>query len=114
MSAVKHSISVIRNALTLFEDPVLLNCKSGSEYLLTKMQPFADSFSELLNFYEKFLVRANKKLEEEKSDESDFIKLLNDLNAFSGLVNDCVINGKITSLTAADLEQGEGIRFFHI
>ena len=112
MSAVEHSSSVIKNALTLYEDPVLLNCKSGSEYLLTKMQPFSDSFTELLNLYEKFLSKSNNKLEEEKLDEADFTKLLNDLTAFSGLINDCIINGKITSLTAADLEQGEGKIFF--
>ena len=37
VSTNKHCISLIRNALNLFEDPVLLNCKSGAEYLLNKI-----------------------------------------------------------------------------
>lgn len=39
--------------------------------------------------------------------DNQFVELINQMNSFSGLVNECVINGKITSLTAADLDQGE-------
>ena len=101
MSTNKHCISSIKNALNLFEDPVLLNCKSGAEYLLNKMQAFSDSFHEMVRLYKQFTKN------NETNDETDYIQLLNHLNTFSSFITDCVINGKITSLTAADFQQGE-------
>jgi len=100
VSTIKRCISAIKSSLNLFEDPVLLNCKNGSEYLLNRMQPFSELLTQMLNFYEKFI---------QTHTDTDYSTLLNDINTFTTFITDCVINGKITSLTAADLDQGESL-----
>lgn len=37
-----------------FDDPILLNCKSGAEFLLTLLTPFLNSINQMKKSYEKF------------------------------------------------------------
>jgi len=108
-NSVEMCALIVKDSLNLFDDPVLMNCKSGSEYLLYKLQPFADSFSELVANYTKLIVVENVESELHSSEYSKLLKLL---NGFTLLTSDCVIFGKITSLTAADIDQGKGLMFF--
>lgn len=96
----EKSISVVNDSLHLFEDPVLLNCKSGAEYLLQKLHPFSANFSDMLSSYGK--VKVSDKVE-------DYVDLFKLLHSYTLSTADCVIFGKITSLTAADLEQGKDL-----
>lgn len=100
-STVETCVLVVKDSLHLFEDPVLLNCKSGAEYLLNKLEPFGNNISDLFTNY-KLVIMSNK-----VDDMSEYLKLLKLLNSYTLLTSDCVIFGKITSLTAADFEQGK-------
>ena len=110
---LENCIDTIKSALQLFEDPVLLNCKSGAEYLLTRLAPFHDSFNLLIELYgrNKALSKNHSIVTEEvdAKNAEELSKLLNSLNAFTSFISDSVISGKITSITAADYAQGEGI-----
>ena len=88
--------------MSLIEDPILLNCKCGAEYLIMKIQPFKDNLNAFLNTYNAF--KSENELDKEK-----FSDLLKYLSQFTTLVYDVVVSGKITSITAAALEQAEGI-----
>lgn len=104
-NVVDQSEQAIKDALHLFDDPVLLNCKSGAEYLLTQLNPFHENFNDLEDAYNKFLVDINNI---SLDDDTNYVKLIKSLNTFSNLISESVISGKITSSTAAALEQGEG------
>jgi huntingtin interacting protein 1 len=90
---------LIRDALQLFDDPVLLNCKSGAEFLLNNLNSFGDKFTQFTQYYTKHLKSAE--------DADTFASLIRNANTFSKLIADTVVSGKITSLTAADFNQGE-------
>lgn len=111
-NTLDHCIETIKAALQLFEDPVLLNCKSGAEYLLARLAPFHDNFNSLVELYSrnKALSKNNSIGSEEvdAKNAEELSKLLNSLNAFTSFISDSVISGKITSITAADYTQGEG------
>ncbi len=104
-SIVEMSVLVVKDSLNLFDDPVLMNCKSGSEYLLYKLQPFSGCFNNLVAYYKKKIAAENPETE---GQNLEYIQLLKVLNGFTQLTSDCVIFGKITSITAADLNQGNG------
>lgn len=100
-STVETCVHVVKDSLHLFADPVLLNCKSGAEYLLYKLEPFTKNINDLNSNY-KLVIKSDK-----VDDMSDYLRLLKLLNSYTLLTSDCVIFGKITSLTAADFEQGK-------
>ena len=102
MGALNYNEKNIKNSLHLAEDPILLNCKSGTEYLLNQLQPFQSNLDALLEHYTKFL-----KLGATERAQEDTQKLIDSLNLFSNLISETIVSGKITSITAADLEQGE-------
>ena len=78
--------------------------------MLYKLAPFSESFKELMANYKRLIVP--EVIENNNcigiTQSSEYIKLLKVLNVFTLLTSDCVIFGKITSLTAADIEQGNG------
>ena len=84
----------------IFDDPVLLNCKSGAEYLLFQLQPFGENFTELISL-------SNEMTEKKDLNEKNFLKLIKHIQTFTNLITDLVISGKITSITAAALHQGQ-------
>lgn len=99
LGTIEHCELVIKESLHMFDDPVLLNCKSGAEYLLIQLQPFQEHFDELALLYEKYLASPDE--------HTDFLKLLKYLNTYSNHMCDTIVSGKITSITAAALKQGE-------
>jgi hypothetical protein len=96
----------IKNSLHLFDDPVLLNCKGGADFLLNQLNPFHSNLSSLLQHYDKF-VKADPVANSEGDKLNESVELFKSLNTFGALISETLISGKITSLTAADLEQGE-------
>lgn len=105
MATLEHNESTIKESLHTFDDPVLLNCKSGAEYLLFQLQPFNDTFTQLISVYEN--INDNKDL-----NETNFLKLIKYINTFTNLITDLVVSGKITSITAAALQQGQSKALF--
>ena len=101
---------MIKESLHIFDDPVLLNCKSGAEYLLFQLQPFGENFTELISL-------SNEMTEKKDLNEENFLKLIKSIQTFTNLITDLVISGKITSITAAALQQGQSkkqsILFLH-
>ena len=53
-STFEQSKNVIKEAINKFDDPVLLNCKSGAEYLLALLNPLTNSLNKMKNNYEIF------------------------------------------------------------
>jgi len=100
VATLEQSESIIKESLHTFDDPVLLNCKSGAEYLLFQLQPFNDSLTQLIFLYNN--INENKDL-----NEKNFLKLIKYINTFTNLITDLVVSGKITSITAAALQQGQ-------
>ena len=105
MATLEHNESTIKESLHTFDDPVLLNCKSGAEYLLFQLQPFNDTFTQLISVYDNII--ENKDL-----NETNFLKLIKYINSFTNLITDLVVSGKITSITAAALQQGQSKALF--
>lgn len=104
-SNVESCVTVIRDSLHLFDDPVLMNCKSGAEYLLYKLQPLNTNIKELMDSYRELIIPENLASDDQSA---GYIKLLKFLGSFTLLTSDCIIFGKITALTAADIDQGNG------
>ena len=100
MGSIENSISLVKESLHLFDDPVLYNCKSGAEYLLSKLDPIGTNLNELMVSFKLFVNDANE--------DQSFMQLLTNLAKYAHLTSECVVFGKITSLTAADIKQGEG------
>ena len=50
----EQSKSLIKEAINKFDDPILLNCKSGAEYLLALLNPLSSSFENLKSKYELY------------------------------------------------------------
>lgn len=92
-SIIKKSIELIKETLNKYDDPILLCCKSGAEYMLSLIQP-VQSALELLNT--QFLI-------EKTSIDSN--NLVNSIYYFTCLASELLLTGKITSLTAADLDK---------
>lgn len=88
----------INKALLLSDDPVLLNCKSGADYLLNQLQPFQNNLNSLLDSYGKFTAQLDK-LGNGDIDGESCIRLVNSLNLLASLIGETVVSGKITSLT---------------
>jgi hypothetical protein len=88
----------------MFDDPILLNCKSGADYLLNQVEPFAVQFNDLLRSYNLFIDRTNL--------DENVPKLTNFLSDFGRLIGETVVSGKIISLTAAGIEQSEQLSDF--
>ncbi len=103
MGALEQSETIIKDSLNLFEDSVLLNCKSGAEYLLMQLQPFHNTFLDLLSSYHSLQLNKDA-LNQNNENMSNFLKFL---SKFSNLVSETIVSGKITSLTAAALQQAE-------
>ena len=104
MGALEQSETIIKDSLVLFEDSVLLNCKSGAEYLLMQLQPFHNIFLDLLTSYHSLQLNKDAINQQDNDHMSNFLKFL---NKFSNLVSETIVSGKITSLTAAALQQAE-------
>lgn len=104
MGSLENSELIIKESLRLYDDPVLFNCKSGAEFLLRQLQPFQDNLKNLTTSYQKYVENEN---EPNQKNNQNFSNLIKNLNIFSNLVAESVVSGKITSLTAGDLEQGE-------
>lgn len=107
VKAVESGELVIKESLNLFEDPVLFNCKSGAEYLLTQLHPFEAMFKQLQQAYGQYRNAKNEKTPMNDAQNENFFQLLKSLNQFSSLVSECVISGKITSIAAAGVEHGD-------
>jgi hypothetical protein len=99
VSALDQAEALIKDSLALFEDSILLNCKSGAEFLLVQLQPFNTNFLDMLTAYSTLNGQANT---------SHFADYLKYLSKFANLVSETVVRGKVTSLTAAALQQAEG------
>ena len=52
-AVVEQSQNIIKEAIAKFDDPVLLNCKSGAEYLLTLLHPSIVSLQKLNESFAK-------------------------------------------------------------
>lgn len=104
LGTLANSELVVKESLRLYDDPVLFNCKSGAEYLLVQLQPFHDNYNRLLLSYHKYIENKNN-LSEDLNE--NFSKLLKKLSLFSSLVSESVVSGKITSLTAGELDQAD-------
>ena len=100
---LEQSESSVKESLTLFDDPVLLSCKSGAEYLLTQLQPFRANFARLL--------ASHRALKQDTSgtNQEQFAELISQLRTYTDLVTQTVVHGKITSITAAESEQSDGM-----
>ena len=84
----------------------MLNCKSGAEYLLNQLHPFNEHFDELLALYNKYSTLKDSN-ELTDLENKNFLNLLKYINTYSNLITDLVVSGKITSITAAALQQGQ-------
>lgn len=104
--ALKNGELVIKQSLRLFEDPVLYNCKSSADFLLSQLQPFQENLTDLIASYNRYQVHKDTPLIDEVEKEN-FLKFLNCLSGFSNSVGETVVSGKITSIAAADVEKGE-------
>ncbi|CAF0771700.1 unnamed protein product [Brachionus calyciflorus] len=103
-SSLENNEQLIKESIRMHDDPILFNCKSGAEYLLTQLQPFELEFSNLLSTYHKYIDNKTG-----LSDElnGNFANLVKNLNNFSNLMSKAIVNGKITAITAGAFEQAE-------
>lgn len=53
-SVLNQSQSLIKEAIAKFDDPVLLSCKSGAEYLLTLLHPAIGSLQRMKKSYAEY------------------------------------------------------------
>jgi hypothetical protein len=53
-STFEQSKNLIKEAINKFDDPILLNCKSGAEYLLALLNPISNSLNKMKNNHEMF------------------------------------------------------------
>ena len=53
-STFEQSKTLIKEAINKFDDPILLNCKSGAEYLLALLNPITNSLNKMKNDHEIF------------------------------------------------------------
>lgn len=53
-SVVNQSQNLIKEAIAKFDDPVLLSCKSGAEYLLTLLHPAISSLERMKKSYAEY------------------------------------------------------------
>jgi huntingtin interacting protein 1 len=109
---LKQCEKLIQNSHKTFNDPILLNCKSGAEYLLTILQPFHDDFQQLLTNYQQFRQEFNESpstTNDSTSINNKTLALMNSLTLFTNYIHDTIVTGKITSFTAANLAQGEDL-----
>jgi hypothetical protein len=96
-STIDQSRNIIKDAINKFDDPVLLNCKSGAEYLLALLNPLLSSINSMKNNYETFGKNSDN--------DNDLINYLNSIYVFASNTAESLITGKITSLTAVDIEK---------
>lgn len=104
MSIFENSEIIIKESVKLHDDPVLFNCKSGAEFLISQLQPFEIEFSNFISTYHKYIDNRSVLNDESKS---IFSVLIKNLNNFTNLISKVIINGKITALTAGAFEQAE-------
>ena len=97
---VKNGEELVKEALHLFEDPVLYKCKSSADYLLSKLHRFDDNLNEMMASYKRYG-------DDKDEDEANFFNLLRLVSHFSGVVSETVVSGKVTSIAAGDVEKGE-------
>lgn len=95
---------MIKESVKLHDDPILFNCKSGAEFLISQLQPFEIEFSNLISTYHKYI--DNRTILNDETN-SNFLILIKNLNNFTNLISKTIINGKITALTAGAFEQAE-------
>ena len=72
---------------------------------MQKLHSFSANFNEMVAAYKQILAAESRSQE----DVEDYTKLFKFLSAFTLSTSDCVVFGKIISLTAADLEQGKDL-----
>ena len=106
-STVGNCVIVVKDSLQLFDDPVLFKCRSGAEFLLNRMAPIDEHLNQLITSFNQFIKNSNNNNNTD-FDQINFVNLLKYLNSFANLTYETVVYGKIVSLTAADLQQGEG------
>jgi huntingtin interacting protein 1 len=111
LASLEHCENIIVESLHIFDDPVLLTCKSGAEYLLNQLQPFDKQLKELVSLYNRYspiLSNLTSDTHEDKDfNRESFLELIKQINSFTNLISILVVSGKITSITAAALEQGQ-------
>lgn len=53
--AIKNAEQVVKDALHLYDDPILYKCKSSADYLLAKLQPFGETLTDLITLFNKLV-----------------------------------------------------------
>jgi hypothetical protein len=92
-SIIKESIKLIKDTLDKYDDPILLCCKAGAEYMISLVQPVHNALDNMNNL---FLIENSSK---------NSTDLINSIYYFSCLASELLLTGKVTSLTAAELEK---------
>ena len=74
--------------------------------MLSQLQPFNENFTELIKLYGQH----NSLLDNNENNDlkdKNFLKLIKYINIYTNTIVDLVVSGKITSITAAALHQGQ-------
>ena len=101
---MKSCSDIVKESLQLLDDPILYKCRSGAEFLLTRISPLNDCLNNVLEYFNEYIAHGQDLVPVHEN----FANLLKYLNSFANLTSETVIYGKVVSLTAANINEGEG------
>ncbi|CAF3807694.1 unnamed protein product [Rotaria sp. Silwood1] len=95
-SILTFCINQMHDGIERTKDVELLNCKSGAEYLLSKLRMAVTSTKTTQDLWNK----------QASGDESTLLPFLNECIALANCMVDIVVHGKATSNLVQDIDQG--------
>ncbi|CAF3073951.1 unnamed protein product [Rotaria socialis] len=98
-SILTFCINQMHDGIERTKDIDLLNCKSGAEYLLSKLRTAVSSTKTTQDLWNKQLSK----------DESAMLPFLNECISLATCMVDVVVHGKATSNLVQDVDQGVGL-----